>query len=501
MTKVLGEFVKALREADVRISPAEVIDAEAVLGLVGYEDRLLLGQSLAVALAKSSDDKEAFWSTFERYFAFDQFRDRPDPVSAESREQAEARERSRPDDETPPDEMGVSGMASSGGSGDGSGKASGQGDNQGGTQQGQAQGERPAGSSAAEEDLASLLERGDRVELQVRLAEAAQQAGLSDIRFFTQRGLYQWRILQLMGAEDLSRTIEALQASGDAGGQARGRRLRALRERLHDEVRQYVEVQLELFAGNEGRRLREDVLASQRIGYLDRSDMRIMQGLVRKMAKRLVSLHARRKREARRGQLDARRTIRANMQFEGVPFYTIWKRTKVDRPRVMVLCDVSGSVAQVSSFLLMFLHSLHEVLPQVRSFAFSSNLGEVTELFEELPIEVAMGRTMQRYGGSTDYGRALSDFEKLALEDIDRRTTVLILGDARSNYGDPRADILHSVHDRAKRVLFLNPEHRNRWGTGDSEMLRYAPYCDRTISCASLRDLERVVTDIVRTAV
>jgi uncharacterized protein len=118
---------------------------------------------------------------------------------------------------------------------------------------------------------------------------------------------------------------------------------------------------------------------------------------------------------------------------------------------------VSGSVAAVARFLLMFLYSVQEVLPEVRSFCFSGKLGEVTEQFERMDIEAAAEEALRLYGGSSNYGQAFQDFEALALDDIDHRTTVLILGDARSNYSDPRADILHKVHERARRVLFLNP--------------------------------------------
>lgn len=510
MTQVLGEFIKALREADVRISPSEVIDAESVLGLVGYDNRMLLAHGLSQALAKSDGDKEAFWDTFDKFFAFAPFMP---PEAASSENAADGSDDQGNSDQADGDEddAAISGMASAGGSGQGSGNATGKGEGKGqGKGDGQPSGKAgsdsaPVTSATGEtlplaEELAQLLESGDAAQLSLRLMEASQQAGLSDIRFFTQRGMYQWRILQLMGSEELGRWIEQAEGGSNAAASARASQLRGLRTGLHEQVRDYVETQLQLFAGNEGRRLREDMLASQRIGMIDRSDMHLMQGLVRKMAKRLVSLHSRRRTKSRRGTLDARRTIRANMQYEGVPFNTVWKRTKVDRPKVMLVCDVSGSVAQVSRFLLLFLHSLHEVLPEVRSFAFSSNLGEVTELFDNYPPDVAMGRTMQRFGGSTDYGHALRDFQQLAMDDVDRRTTVIILGDARNNNGDPQAHILKTIQQRAKRVLFLNPEHRNRWGSGDSVMPIYAAYCNRTISCGSLKELERVVTDLMRTA-
>lgn len=506
MTQVLGEFIKALREADVRISPSEVIDAESVLGLVGYENRMLLAHGLSQAVAKSDADKEAFWDVFEKFFAFAPF---APPASARDQADGDAAEDDSDDNqdtaEGDEDDAAISDMASAGGSGQGSGNATGKGKGKGGEAPGGKADAASIATPAGEpltmaEELAQLLESSDSASLSLRLADAAQQAGLSDIRFFTQRGMYQWRILQLMGSEELGRWIDQAEGGSNAAASARATRLRGLRSGLHEQVRDYVETQMQLFAGNEGKRLREDMLASQRIGLIDRSDMQMMQGLVRKMAKRLVSLHSRRRTKARRGTLDARRTIRANIQFEGVPFHTVWKRTKVDRPKVMLICDVSGSVAQVSRFLLLFLHSLHEVLPGVRSFAFSSNLGEVTELFDNYPPDVAMGRTMQRFGGSTDYGHAFRDFEQLALDDVDRRTTVIILGDARNNNGDPRADILQTIQQRAKRVLFLNPEHRSRWGSGDSVMPTYEVYCNRAISCGSLKELERVVSDLLRTA-
>ena len=230
--------------------------------------------------------------------------------------------------------------------------------------------------------------------------------------------------------------------------------------------------------------------------------MKLMHDLVQRMAKRLVSLHSRRKKMARRGHLDVRRTIRANIEFDGILFHTIWRRTKVDRPKVIAVCDVSGSVAKVSQFLLMFLYSLQDVIPNVRSFAFSGRLEEVTDLFEGLPIARALDGVMNRCAfGSTDYGRAFGDLERLALKDIDHRTTVLILGDARSNNVDPRADILKKIHDKARRVLWLNPESQSLWDSGDSIMRRMKPHCDRALTCASLNDLEKVISDLLRTAV
>ena len=442
----------------MRVSPSEAIDAGETLAQIGYGDRALLQEALTLTLAKSVPEKALFNETFERFFRFDLF---TQPSAAGSVEASE-----------PPDPAAAA--------------------------------EKSEGAS----DLLSILERGDRAELQARLAAAARAVGVDDIRYFTQRGQFALRIMQDMGVGDLDEAIAQTRAenfaggSGDGGpgGTPRGAHLEAMRESLRLEVRDYVERRLALFAGNAGRRLREDVLATVRLGNVDRRDLPLMRELVRKMAKRLVALHSRRRKVARRGQLDIRRTIRANVATDGVLFHTVWKRRRIDRPKVMALCDVSGSVATFSTFLLMFLHALHDVLPDVRSFAFSGALGEVTDLFEESDFADAMAQTLARWGGSSDYGEALTDFAALALDDVDHRTTVLVLGDARNNGRDPRLDVLRKVQDRARRVIFLNPEPRSRWDTGDSVMRAYGTACERTLVCASLRDLEAVVTDLMRTS-
>lgn len=463
MTEVMSDFIRALRANDVRVSTSESIDAGEVLSLVGFGSREVLRHALGATLAKSEEEERAFNETFDRFFAFDQFSATPGQDASEAQENA-------------PGEQGGSHAASA------------------------APGSAGAGLSQPG-SLAEMLEQGDQAALQMALAEAARRVGLNQIRVFTQRGLYTREILEEMGLDGLNALIEGLASEGGAS-QRRAEQLGEALTALREQVRDYVEKQLELFTKNSGRLLREEILSRIRLANLDRSDTKVLRELVRKMAKRLVALHSRRKKIDRRGQLDVRHTIRKNIEFEGLMFHTVWKRSKVDRPKVIAVCDVSGSVAQVARFLLMFLYSLQEVLPKVRSFVFSNRLGEITEEFEREGIEEAIRLALRDYGGgSTDYGRAMSDLEALAMDDIDHRTTVLILGDARSNYGDPRADILKKIHARAKRVIWLNPESRSLWGTGDSEMKRLSPYCDKSITCASIRDLERVVSDLLRSAV
>lgn len=488
MSEVLTDFIRALRQADVRVSISESIDAGKAVELVGYEDRTVLKHSLSQVLAKTEEEKEAFSATFDRYFAFDQFKP-----------QSRAKDQ---DNAEPGDEEGAEGEAAGGEGGEGeSGKseAGGMPGSGGGGMEGQPSGE---GQAQPPQDLLAMLESGDQIALQVALEEAAREANLRQIRLFTQRGMYVRRILENMGLEGLEGAIEAAERQGTPEGDARGEEIRGMKDGLRAEVRDYVERALELYTANAGKKLREEVLSQVRLTNVDHRDAVVIRQLIKKMAKRLVALNSRRKKRELRGQIDVRKTIRKNIEYDGLLFDIVWKNEKVDRPKVMAICDVSGSVAQYARFLLMFLYSLTEVLPQVRAFAFSGHLGEVTDLFDREGLEVAMSEALRDYGGgSTDYGNALQDFEALALDDVDHRTTVIILGDARSNDTEPRADILDKIHDRARRVIWLNPEPKSLWNSGDSVMRSFTPHCDKAQTCASLKDLERVVSELLRTAV
>lgn len=458
MSEVLSDFLRALRASAVRVSTAEGIDAAAAVDCVGVADRALLKLALSQVLAKTGDDKTRFGVCFDQFFRYEDLR------SSESGEGSPAAANESPD----------SGAAGPSGSGD-------------------------EGSGTGPGALLQLLEAGDRAALQLVLAAAARSARVQEIRLFTQRGMYTRRILEQMGIVELEQAITRFELAGD---ETRANRTRLRRAELIEQVRTLVDRQILLFAANAGTRLREEILQQVPLARAERSDFKLMQLLVRKLAKRLVALHSRRRKVADRGKLDVRHTIRRNIEYDGLLFDVVWKRKKIERPKVVAVCDVSGSVATIARFLLLFLYSVSEVLPKVRAFAFSNQLAEITDLFAEKPAEDAIAETLQRHGwGSTDYGRALAELETLALADIDHHTTVLVLGDARSNYGDPGQASLRRIHDRARRVIWLNPEPRSFWNTGDSEMRRLGAACDRVESCRSLQQLQRIVSDLLRTAV
>ena len=305
--------------------------------------------------------------------------------------------------------------------------------------------------------------------------------------------------MDAMGGKPLGEEITELQGHGGIQQKMLSAALKKHRDRLRDRIRDYVEKQFFLHADESGKQLREELLKKVKLSNIEKRNFKDVQEVVIKMAKKLISIHSKRRKTFKRGQLDIRKTLRKNMQYDGMFFDIKWKAQKVDRPKVMAICDVSGSVSNYSRFLLMFLFSLAEILPKIRSFAFSSDLGEVTDLFEHSTLEDAMAKTMRDFGnGSTDYGQMLADFKSHCMKDVNHKTTIIILGDARNNYGDPKNEVLREIYDKCQRVIWLNPEPKMSWSVGDSEMKKYAAACLQVEGCNSLVHLERVVGNLLR---
>ena len=447
----LRQFLQAARSVGIRVSAAEGIDAARAVQVVGYADRTVLKDTLGLVLAKTPDEKHLFDECFDLYFRRDQLaQDDEEPAT---------------NPQAPITPSGFGGEGTGGGGG---------------------------------RSLSQMLLDDDRAALAAAMEEAARESGIQNIRFFTQKNLYARRILDRMGLRQVERDMEAKRKEGD---QATADRLENRVEALRDQARDLVERNLLLFARGETEKFREELLKSARLSNLERRDLDRMRILVRAMAKRLAARYAKTRRRRLRGQLDVRRTLRRNMGWGGVPFITVWKQKRIEKPRVMVLCDVSGSVAAMAQFLLMFLYALNEALKDIRSFAFASSLMEVSDILEAEPIEAAIAKIMQAIGfGSSNYGNSLADFEDGWERYVTNKTTIIILGDARGNRTDPRTDIMQRLSQRAKRIIWLNPEFRSAWGTGDSDMFRYAPYCNVVTVCNTLRHLERVVTDLLKDA-
>ena len=491
--RTISNFIRALRNAEVRVSTAETLDAMSVVDLVGYEDKAHLKRSLSLALPKTADEKNTFDACFDQFF---QFQDVRGEIASDSMSESEQEG----------EESGEGGDGEGGGAG--------------GEPQAQNRGKKKSKSKAKQNNLyeeeeeadlgpgeiteahsrlGKLLMANSRVELAQSMAEAGEAINLREIQIFTQKGLYARRIMDHMGLPDLNREISDLRTDSRVPARRLGQQLKQRRDFLREQVRDYVEQQFMLNADVSGKRLREEMLRSVKLSNVEHRNFRLIQEMVYKMAKKLSTLHSRRRKVFKRGQLNVPKTLRNNMSYDGAIFDLYWKSVKVDRPKVFAICDVSGSVANYARFMLMFLYSMDEVMPKVRSFAFSSDLAEVTELFNRNKIEDAIAKVLHDYsGGSTDYGQALLDFKKLCLDDVDNRTTIIILGDARNNHGEAHAEVLRELYDRSKRVIWLNPEAKLAWNTGDSEMRKYGAYSHQVEECNSLMHLERVVSNLLR---
>jgi uncharacterized protein with von Willebrand factor type A (vWA) domain len=457
MREELHRFFRAARGAGVRVSPAESIDAMKAVADVGFADRAILRDTLLLTLAKNQDEKQALGETFDLFFSQPEIKDETAPEDASEDTEKDAANGATPD--AAAGEPGEAGM--------------------------------PPPELG---ELAQMLMSQDRNAVAAALANAANAASLSDIRYFTQRGIFSNRILNALGIERLRDDLDALTSTNPAEAERLTAALKALRENVGEMVSQA----LVLYGREETENLRNEILRNAPLARLERRQVEQMKVLIRAIARRLRERYSKPRKRQRRGHLDIRRTMRRNAAWGGVPFLTSWKRRHRDRPQIVALCDVSGSVAQVSDFFLLLIHSLHEVVDDVRSFAFSGHLIEVSDILESKSPEEAMREIMSKVGfGSSDYGGSLSDFEKGWLKTVTPKTTVIVLGDARTNNLDPRADILRRISERSKRLVWLNPEGRMGWGWGDSEMPRYASFCTVVRQCATARQLERAVSDIV----
>lgn len=353
--------------------------------------------------------------------------------------------------------------------------------------------------------LAQALLRADGGRLEQLLREAAQQARLDQIEHGFQEGRFTHAMAAALGLGDLGAELDRLRRdlAGAAPDVARrldeylARRLRDLQDLMKGMVRQ------ELDRQDVQRQDRQGLqnLAEKSFFYLTEEEIRRMEEAVTKLAHRLKNVVAVRRRRAKRGRFDSSATLRHNLQYGGVPFRIVFDRKRKDKPQVMVLCDVSDSVRNVSRFMLQFVYALQDLYSKVRSFIFVADIGEVTQLFTEYDANQALeealhGNLINVYAHS-DFGRAFRGFHRDHLAAVNKRTTLIILGDARNNYNLPHEWVLKDVQQRAKQVIWLNPENRMTWGFGDSEMDRYAPYCTIVEECRNLNQLYRVIDRLV----
>lgn len=447
--EMLRDFFSVARKSGVSISTAEAIDAMEAVRLVGFGSRDTLRDALLVSLAKTPTEKIQLAECFDRFFSL-----RAVPFGDSWKNEKLARMLKE--------------------------------------------------RCSADAPLTWMLLTGDVAGLFSALGTAADQENISGMRSSIQINLFTWRILNRMGISGLDGDIRALRADGDPSSLEVADILEELRSRFVESVRDYVRRRLESSLDLEGLRRDEELrLRRVTLSAVEERDYEKMQALIQRIVKRLNDLYSRRRKRARRGVLDFKRTLRKNVTYQGFLFVPLWRRRKIERPDVVTICDVSRSVIRYVRFLLLFLYSLSKEIVRIRSFVFCTNIVEVTELFEKYPVAEAMERIQNVIDiplimGRTDYERAFGEFCSNYLDAVHHHTTVLVLGDARNNYTDPHPENLKTIYERCQRLIWLNPEIPPLWGTGDSEMHRFAPFCTRVLECNTVDHIDRIVSVILK---
>ena len=357
-------------------------------------------------------------------------------------------------------------------------------------------------------ELAQALLTQNLSELENMIRAAAEDAGTGRIENMLQVGFFSRRTTEQLGLEgaqqDLENLVERMKAMGmgDEQIQQMQEMMRKLMETVRRTVRNFTERELQQQNHNYMEKFRREMLTEKSFYHLTEEEILKMREVVARLAQRIKNILSIRKKRLKRGKLDLHQTLRRNMARGGIPFEVVYKTRRKDRPKLVIMCDVSSSVANVSRFMLQFMYSLQEAFTKIRCYVFVAELGEVTDVFHDKEVNAAVEKALD--GGDvinvytrSNFGFAFHEFWKNHLAAVDNKTTVIILGDARNNYNDAKAWCIRDIQNKAKNVVWLNPESPSAWGFGDSVMDRYMPYCDIVEECRNLRQLSKVVDQIV----
>jgi uncharacterized protein with von Willebrand factor type A (vWA) domain len=468
MDDKLVEFSNLLRENGVRVSLAETLDALGASNLTGLGERDAFRAALRATMIKSASELPVFEELFDVYFS-----GLGEIIKQAGQAVQDALSMSDQEFQKFLDQ--VEEML------------------------------KKEGDKLSE--LARELLQDKSGALEKRLREAARAVRLQGIERTIEENYFARALARALGLDRLEQEIRELREQiqkMEMGGALKAKLEKYLERRLKaldDIVRRYVRQEREKRDLKAREEQRINQLSDKSFYYLSDEELEKMKEAVTRLAQRLKNVLAVRRKRAKKGRFDIKRTLRSNLRYGGVPFKLRFERRKREKPQVVILCDVSDSVRNASRFMLQFVYSLQDLYSRVRSFVFVSDVGEVTEHFRTNDIKEALdtalkGDIINVYAHS-DFGRAFRLFVGDHIAAINKRTTVIVLGDARNNYNLPHDWCLREIRQRARRVIWLNPESRNTWGFGDSEMERYAVHCDLVEECRNLNQLYRVVDHLV----
>lgn len=475
MDQVLTEFVQALRRAGLRISSSETLDGILAANMAGIEGREHMRAALRAALVKRSRDIPTFDEMFDRFFGLQGSPMAPgQPMPGLSQPGG---------GELPMDQT----------------------DLERAIQQAQ-QALDELGRQISE--LTEAILRGDMPEVMARLAQAMHDSRASQMENLLQRGQMTQEILNRLDwsrvMAEMQALIRALQAMGeDELAQILQGRARDVQELFPRWVAEEVSSGFDRH-NPEWRPPVGPALAQKDFSEFTEAEIEAMSQQVDLLAQKLRDDLSRRRQSGGRKRLDVSRTLRRSMRTAGVPMELSFREPRPNRLRLALLCDVSSSVRNAARFMLQLVYSLQQQRGRVRSFVFISDLTEVTDFFERNPLAAAAQMALSEadipYWAHSDFGRAFRMFLDEYGDAVNSRTSVVILGDGRSNFHDPQLDALSTIRQRARRLIWLNPESRWGWGHGDSIIDLYARECDFLTECRNLQQLTAVMEYLTETA-
>jgi uncharacterized protein with von Willebrand factor type A (vWA) domain len=474
MLDLLAGFVQELRAAGLPVSLTENLDAMEAVRFIPIEDREAFKYALGATLVKNNSHWRAFETVFEVYFSLrgPQYKlvegdELTDEMWREMQEQME--------------------------------------------QEGSRGGAGGTLDSLTPEEMAQLLYNalmhGDQAMMRALARQSVQRfAGMEPGR-------------PVGGTYYLYRTLRNLDLDGmldklmDASREQVGGELTALEERLEKDeyesrIEQFkkeieAEIRRRLVAdrGAEAmaKTLRKPLPEDVEFMHASRDEMASLRKALYPLTRKLAARLARKRKHGRKGPLDFRSTVRHSLSYGGVPAEPKFKYPRPAKPELMVVADISGSVAAFARFTLMLVYAIQNQFSKVRSFVFIDGIDEVTDFFRATEdITEAIHRVNTEadvvwVDGHSDYGHAFEVFWEKYGRDVGPKTTVLLLGDARNNYHASQAWVVKEMRQKARHVYWLNPEPRSYWNTGDSIVGDYGTFTDGVFECRNLRQLERFV--------
>ncbi|MEW2483017.1 VWA domain-containing protein [Mycobacterium sp. NPDC049093] len=462
----LVEFVEALRGQGISVGPSETVDAGRVITVLGLGDREALREGIACAVLRRPDHRDTYDAMFDLFFPAAL----GDRTALSEDDEGDAGDENRP--QLPPEDI-------------------------------EAMREALVQMLADNEELANLDDR-----MAAMIARIVEAYG----RYNSSRGpsYSSYQALKAMSLDDLEGRLLAglLAPYGDEPTPTQeeiakalaAQRIAQLRKMVESETKRRTAEQL----GRDHVQMYGVPQLAENVEFLRASgeQLRQMRKTVQPLARTLATRLAARRRRSRSGEIDLRKTLRKSMSTGGVPIDVVLKKPHPARPELVVLCDVSGSVAGFSHFTLMLVSALRQQFSRVRVFAFIDTTDEVTEMFgPESDLAVAVQRITREAGvytrdGHSDYGHAFVSFLDKYPNVLSPRSSLLVLGDGRNNYRNPETGLLAHMVSSSRHAHWLNPEPRHLWGSGDSAAPKYADTIPMH-ECRSAKQLAAVIDGLL----